>query len=378
MADPAPPDAASAPGRPWALLAELTHACPLHCGYCSNPLELTRRSRELTTGQWADVMRQAGEFGVVHTHLSGGEPLLRRDLTEIVAAAEAAGIYTQLVTSGVGLDEARLSALAAAGLRSVQLSVQHADPRASDRIAGRRSFADKERAAVLVREAGLPLGLNVVLHRENLDAIDSLVELGLSWGVDRIELANTQFYGWGLLNRTALLPTHDQLARARDAVELWRERLTPGGPELVWVVPDYFDGVAKPCMGGWGAVSLTVTPDGTVLPCPAAASLPDLDPPNIRDHPLAWIWDHSRAFTRYRGTDWMPDPCRSCSRRDEDFGGCRCQAYALTGDATRTDPACRLSPDHDLIRSLADDTTNGRGVIRRRAPSRPETAEQHP
>ncbi|MEU9989093.1 pyrroloquinoline quinone biosynthesis protein PqqE [Streptomyces sp. NPDC048045] len=378
MADPAPPDAASAPGRPWALLAELTHACPLHCGYCSNPLELTRRSRELTTGQWADVMRQAGEFGVVHTHLSGGEPLLRRDLTEIVAAAEAAGIYTQLVTSGVGLDEARLSALAAAGLRSVQLSVQHADPRASDRIAGRRSFADKERAAALVREAGLPLGLNVVLHRENLDAVDSLVELGLSWGVDRIELANTQFYGWGLLNRTALLPTHDQLARARDAVELWRERLTPGGPELVWVVPDYFDGVAKPCMGGWGAVSLTVAPDGTVLPCPAAASLPDLDPPNIRDHPLAWIWDHSRAFTRYRGTDWMPDPCRSCSRRDEDFGGCRCQAYALTGDATRTDPACRLSPDHDLIRSLADDTTNGRGLIRRRAPSRPETAEQHP
>ncbi|MFI1766729.1 pyrroloquinoline quinone biosynthesis protein PqqE [Streptomyces sp. NPDC020800] len=378
MAEPAPPDAAPAPGRPWALLAELTHACPLHCGYCSNPLELTRRSRELTTGQWADVMRQAGEFGVVHTHLSGGEPLLRRDLTEIVAAAEAAGIYTQLVTSGVGLDEARLSALAAAGLRSVQLSVQHADPRASDRIAGRRSFADKERAAALVREAGLPLGLNVVLHRENLDAIDSLVELGLSWGVDRIELANTQFYGWGLLNRTALLPTHDQLARARDAVELWRERLTPGGPELVWVVPDYFDGVAKPCMGGWGAVSLTVAPDGTVLPCPAAASLPDLDPPNIRDHPLAWIWDHSRAFTRYRGTDWMPDPCRSCSRRDEDFGGCRCQAYALTGDATRTDPACRLSPDHGLIRSLADDTTNGRGLIRRRAPSRPEAAGQHP
>ncbi|GAA4915446.1 pyrroloquinoline quinone biosynthesis protein PqqE [Streptomyces coeruleoprunus] len=368
---------ATASARPWALLAELTHACPLHCGYCSNPLELTRRSRELTTEQWADVMRQAGEFGVVHTHLSGGEPLLRPDLEHIVAAAETAGVYTQLVTSGSGLDEARLTALAGAGLRSVQLSVQHADPRASDRIAGRRSFAAKERAARLVRAAGLPLGLNVVLHRENLDAIDALVELGLSWGVDRIELANVQFYGWGLLNRTALIPTRDQLARARDAVERWRERLSPRttdspaeGPELVWVVPDYFDGAAKPCMGGWGAVSLTVTPDGTVLPCPAAASLPDLDPPNIRDRSLAWIWESSTAFGRYRGTDWMADPCRSCSRHAEDFGGCRCQAFALTGDAARTDPACRLSPDHGLIRALTDDQASSGARVTHRAPGR--------
>lgn len=374
-ADPPPPD------RPWALLAELTHACPLHCGYCSNPLELTRRSRELTAEQWTDVLRQAGALGVVQTHLSGGEPLLRRDLERIVTAAESAGIYTQLVTSGVGLDEARLAALAAAGLKSVQLSVQHADPRASDRIAGRRSFAQKERAAELVRAAGLPLGLNVVLHRENLDALDAVVELGVAWRVDRIELANAQFYGWGLLNRAALLPTRGQLAGAWDAVRRWRERLT-AGPELVWVVPDYFDGVAKPCMGGWGAVSLTVTPDGTVLPCPAAATLPDLDAPNIRDHPLEWIWDHSKAFTRYRGTDWMPDPCRSCSRRDEDFGGCRCQAYALTGDAARTDPACRLSPDHAVIRALAEesaegdtedhteDKTAGNAQITRRVPGR--------
>ncbi|CAM5267497.1 PqqA peptide cyclase OS=Streptomyces chartreusis OX=1969 GN=pqqE PE=3 SV=1 [Streptomyces chartreusis] len=317
------------------------------------------------------MLAQAGELGVVQMHLSGGEPLLRRDLAEIVAAAEAAGIYTQLVTSGVGLSESRLAALAAAGLKSVQLSVQHADPRASDRIAGRRSFAEKERAAGLVRAAGLPLGMNVVLHRENLDALDALVELGVSWGVDRIELANVQFYGWGLLNRAALLPTREQLAGAREAVQRWRGRL-PDGPELVWVVPDYFDGVAKPCMGGWGAVSLTVAPDGTVLPCPAAAALPDLDPPNVRDHRLDWIWDHSEAFTRYRGTDWMPDPCRSCSRREEDFGGCRCQAYALTGDATRTDPACGLSPDHGLIRGLADEATDRRDRITRRAPARPE------
>lgn len=193
----------------------------------------------------------------------------------------------------------------------------------------------------------------------------------MSWGVDRIELADVQFYGWGLLNRAALLPTRDQLARARDAVERWRERLSTG-PELVWVVPDYFDGVAKPCMGGWGAVSLTVTPDGTVLPCPAAASLPDLDPPNVRDHPLDWIWDHSKAFDRYRGTDWMADPCRSCSRRDEDFGGCRCQAFALTGDASRTDPACRLSPDHGVIRALADGSEDASARIRRRVPGRSE------
>lgn len=359
------------PARPWALLAELTHACPLHCGYCSNPLELTRRSRELSTAQWTEVMRQAGHLGVVHTHLSGGEPLLRRDLDEIVTAAEAAGIYTQLVTSGVGLDRARLAALRAAGLKSVQLSVQHADPRASDRIGGRRSFAEKERAAELVRTAGLPLGLNVVLHHGNLDAVDAIIELGVSWGVDRIELANVQFYGWGLLNRAALLPTRDQLAGARDTVERWRERLSTG-PELVWVVPDHFDGVAKPCMGGWGAVSLTVTPDGTVLPCPAAAALPDLDPPNVRDHPLDWIWDHSEAFTRYRGTDWMADPCRSCSRRDEDFGGCRCQAYALTGDAARTDPACRISPDHGMIRALTDGSEGAAPRIRRRRPGRGE------
>lgn len=362
-----PAPTTGAPARPWALLAELTHACPLHCGYCSNPLELTRRSHELTTEEWTDVMRQAGELGVVHTHLSGGEPLLRRDLDRIVTAAGAAGLYTQLVTSGVGLEEARLSALVDAGLKSVQLSVQHADPRTSDRIGGRRSFAEKERAAELVRAAGLPLGLNVVLHRENLDAVDAIVELGVSWGVDRIELANVQFYGWGLLNRAALLPTRDQLAGARDAVERWRERLSTG-PELVWVVPDYFDGVAKPCMGGWGAVSLTVAPDGTVLPCPAAASLPDLDPPNVRDHPLDWIWDHSKAFGRYRGTDWLADPCRGCSRRDEDFGGCRCQAYALTGDAARTDPACRLSPDHEVIRALADGSTDVNARIRRRVP----------
>ncbi|MFF4402537.1 pyrroloquinoline quinone biosynthesis protein PqqE [Streptomyces sp. NPDC001480] len=341
------------PPPPWALLAELTHACPLHCPYCSNPLELTRRSRELSTEEWSEVLRQAAELGVVHTHLSGGEPLLRPDLTSIVAAAESVGIYTQLVTSGVGLSTARMSALTSAGLRSVQLSVQHADPEASDRIAGRRSFAAKERAAAAVRGAGLPLGLNVVLHRDNLHAVDQLVDLGVAWGAERIELANVQFYGWALRNRTTLLPTRDQLSRARETVERRRKQLA-GTTELVWVVPDYFDGVPKPCMGGWGAVSLTVAPDGSVLPCPASGDLLGPDVPNVRDRSLEWIWTTSPAFNRYRGTEWMSGPCGGCPRLETDFGGCRCQAHALTGDAARTDPACALSPDHALVRALAE------------------------
>ena len=345
----------STPAPPFALLAELTHACPLQCGYCSNPVELARRSTELTGDQWCDVLDQAGRLGVVQAHLSGGEPLLRPDLEQIVAAAEQAAIYTQLVTSGVGLTGRRLDALVRAGLRCVQLSVQHADARASDRIAGRRSFADKERAAALIRATGLPFGLNVVLHRENLDALDALIELAISWGADRIELANTQFYGWALLNRRSLLPSRAQLERAAATVEAWRARLADR-LEIVWVVPDYFDGVAKPCMGGWGAVSLTVAPDGTVLPCPAAASISGLDPPNVRDHPLARIWNDSHAFNAYRGTDWMPEPCRGCSRQGLDFGGCRCQAFALTGEAARTDPACHLSPDHAILTPLLADT----------------------
>ncbi|MFI7401942.1 pyrroloquinoline quinone biosynthesis protein PqqE [Streptomyces sp. NPDC049541] len=338
---------------PWALLAELTHGCPLRCGYCSNPVELIGRSRELDAGQWSDVFRQAADLGVVQTHLSGGEPLLRRDLPRIVAAADTAGLYTQLVTSGVGLNERRTAQLAEAGLRSVQLSVQHADPGASERIAGARSFAAKERAARLIRASGLPFGLNIVLHRANLDALDDLIALGLAWGADRIELAHTQFHGWALRNRAALLPTREQVERARASVSRWRQLLGPA-VELVWVAPDWVDATAKPCMGGWGAVSLTVAPDGTVLPCPAAAALPDLDPPNVREHRLAWIWRESKAFNAYRGQSWMPEPCRGCALRSTDHGGCRCQAHALTGDAGRTDPACRHAPDHHLVRDLVE------------------------
>ncbi|MFC7584854.1 pyrroloquinoline quinone biosynthesis protein PqqE [Nonomuraea antimicrobica] len=353
---------ARAAGAPWAMLAELTHACPLRCPYCSNPTELAARSSELTTAEWRRILQEAAALGVVHCHLSGGEPLLRRDLAEIVAAADRAGVYTQLVTSGVGLTERRVDELAAAGVRSVQLSVQSATAGESDRIAGVASFERKERAAAAVIASGLPLGLNVVLHRANLDAIAEIIELGLAWGVERIELANTQFYGWGLRNRSALLPTREQLARAEAVVREYREKTEV---ELIWVVPDYFDGVPKPCMGGWGAISITVAPDGRVLPCPAAYDLP-LELPNARDRRLGWIWERSPAFNAYRGTGWMREPCASCPRRELDFGGCRCQAYALTGDASRTDPACALSPDHGLVEGLV---AGGAWTYRRAAPS---------
>ncbi|MGV9771771.1 pyrroloquinoline quinone biosynthesis protein PqqE [Streptosporangium sp. NPDC003464] len=333
----------------------MTHGCPLRCPYCSNPTSLVTKSAELDTATWVRVFDEAAALGVIHAHLSGGEPLLRGDLAEIAAAAASAGIYTQLVTSGVGLTRVRLAELLRAGVRSVQLSTQAADAAASDRIAGRPSFADKQRAAALIVEAGLPLGLNVVLHRHNLDAIDQIVELGITWGVQRIELANVQFYGWGLVNRCALMPTRAQLTAAREKVEQWRRR---SDVELIWVVPDYFDGIAKPCMGGWGAISLTVAPDGRALPCPAAYSLP-LELPNVREHSLEWIWRESEAFNAYRGTSWMSEPCSSCPLRHQDFGGCRCQAYALTGDAGRTDPACSLSPDHHIVTDLTADREDG-------------------
>ncbi|OLT34346.1 hypothetical protein BJF79_33490 [Actinomadura sp. CNU-125] len=304
--------------------------------------------------------------------MSGGEPLLRRDLAEIVASAHRAGVYTQLVTSGVGLTADRLGALLDAGLNSVQLSLQDARRPGSDLIAGRVSYDDKERAAGVIRAARAPFGPNVVLHRRDLDNLPEIIEVGARWGADRIELANAQFHGWALHNRAALMPTGGQLDRAKATVAAWRERHER--PELVWVMPDHHEGVPKPCMGGWGARSITVGPDRTALPCPAAYGITDLAFPNVRDEPLARIWSDPAAFDAYRGTDWMTGPCRECPRREADFGGCRCQAHALTGDAARTDPACALSPDHHLVRRRG----RARTPVRLPPPRRPPLTRSGP
>jgi pyrroloquinoline quinone biosynthesis protein E len=333
--------------RPFGLLAELTHACPLHCPYCSNPLELTARREELGTGEWQRVLTEARGLGVLQLHLSGGEPLLRRDLAAVVRTAAGLGLYTNLITSGLGLTPRRAEELRAAGLEHVQISVQADEAAASDRLAGTPSFDRKLAAARLVKHLGWPLTLNVVLHRHNLDRVDRILALAEELGADRVELANTQYYGWALRNRSALLPSREQVERAERVVRAARDRLR-GRMVVVYVLPDYFGRFPKPCMGGWGRRQLTVTPAGDVLPCPTAHELP-LPRVNVREHPLAWIWEQSPAFRRFRGTDWMPDPCRGCERREVDFGGCRCQAFALTGDAARTDPVCHLAPDHGLV-----------------------------
>jgi pyrroloquinoline quinone biosynthesis protein E len=332
---------------PLGLLAELTYGCPLHCPYCSNPLDLAAYSDELTTAEWQRVLAEASELGVLQVHLSGGEPLLRRDLVPIVAAARALGLYTNLITSALGLSARRAGQLREAGLDHVQISVQASEAARSDRIAGLPSFERKLTAARLVKKMGWPLTLNVVLHRGNIDRIDAILELAEILQADRVELANTQYYGWAARNRAGLLPSRDQLGRAEAVVRAARDRLR-GQLEIIYVVPDYYSRYPKPCMGGWGRRQLTVVPNGDVLPCPTAHELP-LPRASVREHPLGWIWAQSPLFRRFRGTDWMPEPCRSCDRRETDFGGCRCQAFQLTGDAARTDPVCHLAPDHGIV-----------------------------
>ena len=332
---------------PFGLLAELTYRCPLACAYCSNPLTMAEYTDELTTDEWRRVLAEAAELGVLQCHLSGGEPLLRRDLVEIVAAAHDLGLYTNLVTSALGLSRPKAEQLRAAGLDHVQVSIQADDPALSDRIAGTPSFRRKIEAMGVVRELGWPLTMNVVLHRQNIDRVADVLALAEEMGADRVELANTQYYGWAWRNRDALLPSRAQLEAAEVVVRAARERLRDR-MDVIYVIPDYYSRYPKPCMGGWAARQLTVAPNGDVLPCPAAQSLP-LPRAGVREHPLAWIWAESPVMTAFRGTDWMPDPCRSCDRRELDFGGCRCQAFQLTGDAARTDPVCHLSPDHALV-----------------------------
>lgn len=333
--------------RPFGLLAELTYRCPLACPYCSNPLNLADYGDELTTAEWRRVMVEARDLGVLQLHFSGGEPLLRRDLVELAGTACDLGLYTNLITSALGLSRRRAEELRAAGLDHVQISVQADDPALSDRIAGTPSFARKIEAARLVKELGWPLTLNVVLHRQNIDRISALLDLAEEVGADRLELANTQYYGFAWRNRDALLPSREQVEQAESVVRAARTRLR-GRIDVIYVVPDYYSRYPKPCNGGWGSRQLTVAPNGDVLPCPAAQALP-LPRASVREDSLAHIWAESPLFQSFRGTDWMPEPCRSCDRREIDFGGCRCQAFQLTGDPARTDPVCHLSPDHAVV-----------------------------
>ena len=334
--------------RPYTLVAELTYRCPLRCAYCSNPVELSRHGRELDTDTWRRVIREAEALGVVQLHLSGGEPLLRPDLEELLAEARAASLYTNLITSGVGLDERRLDALVAHGLDAVQISFQDVERGPAAHIAGREVFADKEAAAALVRARGLPLTLNVVLQRENIDRTADIIALGERLGAERIELANAQFLGWALENRAARLPDRAALGRAAEVAAAARARLG-GKIEILFVLPDYQRDRPRACMDGWARRYIVVAPDGLMLPCHNAHTITTLAFENVRDRGVGEIWRDSPGFRAFRGEDWMQEPCRSCPDRARDFAGCRCQAFHLTGDAAATDPACALSPRHDLI-----------------------------
>lgn len=339
---------------PIGLLAELTHRCPLQCPYCSNPVEMDRVDAELTTAEWQDVMRQAGEIGVLQLHLSGGEPTLRPDLEDILEAAVSAGLYTNLITSGVTLTRERLAELAKIGLDHVQLSIHDTDPANADFIAAYKGgVAKKRRVAQWVKELGLPLTINVVVHRHNIENLPAIIDYAVEMGAGRIEVAHTQYYAWALENFAALVPTREQFLESVRITDEAKERLK-GILVFDVVAHDHYAARPKPCYTGWGRGFINVTPSGKVLPCHACEVIPGLQIDNVRDGTLADIWLNGQAFERFRGTDWMKEPCRSCDRREIDWGGCRCQAFAVTGDATDTDPACVLSPWHDTFAAMAE------------------------
>ncbi len=357
--------------RPYALLAEITYRCPLHCPYCSNAVSVesavpsgkhagesptslrtahaTPNNGELSTEEWKGVIRDAAALGVLQIGFSGGEPLARRDLPELIRAAREANLYTNLITSGIGLDGERVRALRDAGLDSVQLSLQSDHANLADEIAGAHAHQRKLHVAAKIRAAGIPLSLNFVIHRRNIDRLPQMIELAEMLGAGRVELANVQFYGWAFLNRAALLPTREQVDRAREIAIAAKARLA-GTIDIFYVLPDYYETRPKPCLNGWGQRYLTVNPNGDVLPCPTASSaIPDLRFENVHARDLDWIWRESESFNRFRGTEWMPEPCRSCPQREIDFGGCRCQAALLTGNAANTDPVCEFSPNRGRV-----------------------------
>lgn len=350
-AEPAAPACASAP---LGLLAELTYRCPLQCPYCSNPLEMSKVSEELSAREWGNVFSQAARLGVLQVHLSGGEPAVRQDLEEILESAVGAGLYTNLITSGVTLTRERLKRLAGLGLDHVQLSIQDVDPANAEKISNYKGGSVKKReVARWVRELDLPLTINAVIHRQNIENLPAMIDYAVEAGAGRIEVAHTQYYAWALKNRAALIPTREAFMKSMAIVEEAKQRLK-GILTFDVVVHDHYAVRPKPCMGGWGRNLIDITPTGVVLPCHAAPTLPGLQFDNVRERPLAEIWLEGRAFQMFRGTEWMKEPCRTCDRREIDWGGCRCQAFAMTGDAANTDPTCSLSPWHKEFAAIAD------------------------
>jgi len=341
------------PGPPLWLLAELTYRCPLHCVFCYNPIDFARQEDELTTEDWLRVLRQGRELGAVQLGLSGGEPLVRDDLETITAEAHRLGYYTNLLTSGVGLTAQRATALKAAGLDHVQLSFQDSTKEMNDFLSHTKTFELKSRVAKIIKDQGWPMVMNVVIHRMNIDHIDRIIGMAAELGAEYLELANTQYYSWAFLNRDHLLPTHAQLQQAERTTDAWRARMGDR-MRIFFVAPDYHEGTPKRCVNGWGSTFLNVTPDGTALPCHTAKMLPGLSFPNVRAHDLREIWFESEGFNRYRGTGWMKEPCASCEFREQDLGGCRCQAYMLTNDPAVADPACVKSSHHHLVQEAVE------------------------
>jgi pyrroloquinoline quinone biosynthesis protein E len=354
---------------PLAVIAEITHRCPLHCVYCSNPVELARAECELSTGEWKSVFEQCGKLGMLHAHFTGGEPLARSDLDQLIAAARAAGLYTNLITSGLGLNELRLQSLIEAGLDHIQLSFQDSREESANWIAGAKSHAHKISLAAAIRSRKIAFTVNLVVHRKNLDHLEEMITFTEQLGPDRIEIAHTQYYGWALANRAALMPTRAQVERAT-AIVAEAERRLSGRIRIDSVVPDYYAKFPKACMGGWGRRLMLINPSGKVLPCHAAEVLPGLSFEHVRVRSLDWIWRESPSFQRFRGEEWMPEPCRSCERRAEDFGGCRCQAFLLAGEMNATDPACSLAPQHSIVQTAVQDANANAGL----APSTPASS----
>jgi pyrroloquinoline quinone biosynthesis protein E len=347
---------------PLALIAELTHRCPLHCVYCSNPLELQARANELTTEHWKTVFDSAAEMGVLQLHLTGGEPTARDDILELIRHGRSRKLYTNLITSGVGITEAKLKQYCDAGLDHIQLSLQDSQEATANEFAGTKAHASKIKTAAMIKKFPLAFTLNIVVHKANLSRLEEMIQLAESLGADRLEIAHVQYYGWAFRNRAALIPTREQVQQSIAVIQSARERLKDR-LRVDFVVPDYYAKFPKPCMGGWGQKSILIDPAGRVMPCHSAMVIPGLSFENVKEKSLKWIWEESEAFEKFRGESWMKEPCVSCDRKTQDFGGCRCQAFLLTGDARATDPVCSLSPKRELVtKEVAASSAEGAGA----------------